>query len=210
VDTHLRAAGALADADSDLSQKARAAAQASGFYAKWLPKLVAGPGQLPTSFSEFGSLAPHLRYAERTARKLARSTFYGMARWQAGLEKRQNFLGRIVDIGAELFAISAACVRAEMLRASDAPEGEAAYELADAFARQSRLRIERLFDALWSNTDDEDRTLAAAVLDGRHAWVESGVLDPSEGTGPWIAEWPTGPSDRESVARRFVPSTRDS
>ena len=207
VDTHLRAAGDLADADADLAHKARAAASASGFYAAWLPKLVAGRGQLPTSYSEFGTLAPHLRYAERASRKLARSTFYGMARWQAGLEKRQGFLGRIVDIGAELFAISAVCVRAEMLRES--PDGPAARELADAFAQQSRLRIERLFDALWDNTDDGDTALAARVLDGRYSWVEAGVLDPSEGTGPWIAPWPEGPSERESVARRFLPSTRD-
>ncbi|MDT4939853.1 MAG: hypothetical protein QOG80_3524 [Pseudonocardiales bacterium] len=210
VDTHLTAAGDLADPDADLSHKAKAAAHASGFYARWLPKLVTGPGQLPTSFAEFGVLAPHLRYAERAARKLARSTFYGMARWQAGLEKRQGFLGRIVDIGAELFAISAACVRAEMLRADDPRQGATAYELADAFARQSRLRIERLFDALWDNTDDGDLALAKRVLDGSYTWLEAGVLDQSEGTGPWIAPWTEGPSTRESLARRYLPSTRDS
>ena len=119
VDTHLRAAGDLAEAGGrPVAQGACRRHRQAAFYAKWLPKLVAGPGQLPTSYSEFGTLAPHLRYVERAARKLARSTFYGMARWQAGLEKRQGFLGRIVDIGAELFAISAACVRAEMLRES--------------------------------------------------------------------------------------------
>jgi hypothetical protein len=209
VDTHLRAAGDLADPDAELKAKAKAAGKASGFYAKWLPKLVTGPGQLPNTFAEFGPLARHLRYAERTSRKLARSTFYGMARWQAGLEKRQNFLARIVDIGAELFAISAACVRAEMLRADDAERGKAAYDLADAFARQSRLRIDALFTALWDNTDDEDVALAKRVLSGDFTWLESGVLDASEGTGPWIAPWQEGPSQSESVARRYLPSTRE-
>ena len=84
-----------------------------------------------------------------------------------------------------------------------------AHELADAFARQSRLRIEALFDALWNNTDDGDHALASRVLDGRYTWLEAGVLDPSEGTGPWIAPWPEGPSEHESVARRYLPSTRD-
>jgi alkylation response protein AidB-like acyl-CoA dehydrogenase len=208
VDAHLSAAGALADAEADAKDKAKAAAKASGFYAKWLPQLVTGKGQVATSYREFGSLGTHLRYVERTARKLARSTFYGMARWQAGLEKRQGFLGRVVDIGAELFAMSASCVRAEMQRVDDADEGKAAYELADAFCQQSRLRVERLFDALWTNTDDGDRKLAAATMDGRYTWLEQGVLDPSEGTGPWIADWKSGESAEENVARRYLPPTR--
>jgi len=208
VDAHLAAAGDLADPDAELAAKARAAAKASGFYARWLPKLVAGKGQVPGAYGEFGGLAAHLRYVERTSRKLARSTFYGMARWQAGLEKRQGFLARIVDIGAELFAMAACCVRAQMLRADSSPDADAAYELAGVFCQQARLRVERLFDALWDNTDEADYRLAKAVLGGRHVFVEDGVLDPSEGTGPWIAEWAPGPSRVENVARRYLPPTK--
>src|SRR5579884_961355 len=204
VDAHLTAAGDLADPDSDLSAKIRAAGQASGFYAKWLPRLVAGAGDNPAGFREFGSLATHLRYVERSARKLARNTFYGMARWQAALEQKQGFLGRIVDIGAELFAMSAACVRAEAERAADPARGEQAYELADAFCQQATLRAEALFDALWSNTDSTDTALSDAVLEGRYTWLEDGILDQSEGTGPWIAAWEPGPSTEANVARRFL------
>jgi ACAD9/ACADV-like protein len=208
VDTHLRAAGDLAVADASLKAKARAARQASGFYAKWLPQLAIGPGQNPAGFGEFGALAPHLRFAERAARRLARSTLYGMARWQAGLEKRQGFLARIVDIGAELFAMSAVCVRAQMLRSDDEARGAEAYELADVFCQQARLRIHALFDALWRNTDDADRHLAARTLSGAYSWLEDGVIDPSEDTGPWIAAWEFGPAETDSVARRFLPDTR--
>src|SRR5258707_7529854 len=74
VDAHLSAAGDLASPDADLQAKARAAAKASGFYAKWLPQLAAGKGSVPTSYAEFGPLAKHLRYAERSSRKLARQT----------------------------------------------------------------------------------------------------------------------------------------
>ena len=56
---------------------ARAAAQAGGFYARWLPTLVTGQGQRPRAYGEFGPLAAHLRYVERASRKLARATFYG-------------------------------------------------------------------------------------------------------------------------------------
>jgi alkylation response protein AidB-like acyl-CoA dehydrogenase len=195
VDAHLSVAGDVIDTGADLGRRTRAAARAGGFYARWLPTLVAGKGQLPTSFAEFGPLAAHLRYVERACRRLARQTFYGMSRWQAELERRQRFLGRIVDIGAELFAISAACVRAQR-----DPEGGSAVELADAFCRQARMRAEELFTRLWTNTDDSDRRLADRLLDGRYTWLEDGVLDPSI-EGPWIAEPPTGPSTRENVHR---------
>ncbi len=201
VDSQLTAAGRLADRHAPLRVRAQAAAKATPFFAQWLPKLVTGRGQLPTSFNEFGELAPHLRYVERTSRRLARSTFYGMARWREKLEYRQGFLGRLVDVAAELFAMSASCVRAEMLRTQDSEQGAQAYELADAFCGQSRLRIERLLAALWDNTDDVDNRLAGKVLDGRYTWLEAGVLDLSEDTGPWIASWEPGPTQVENVDR---------
>ncbi|MDQ0686600.1 alkylation response protein AidB-like acyl-CoA dehydrogenase [Streptomyces sp. B4I13] len=203
VDAHLTVAGDLIDPDKSLQDKAKAGAGAGVFYAKWLPKLVAGPGQLPSSYSEFKhagvDLAPHLRHVERHARKLARSTFYAMSRWQGRMETKQGFLGRIVDIGAELFAMSAACVRAELLR-SRGEHGREAYQLADAFCRQSRLRVDELFTRLWSNTDDLDRKVVKGVMAGAYEWLEQGIVDPS-GDGPWIAEAAPGPSERENVHR---------
>ena len=182
VDTHLAVAGDIIDPEADPRSKARAAAKAGKFYARWLPTLVTGKGQLPTSFTEFGPLAEHLRYVERAGRRLARSTFYAMSRWQGKLEHKQRFLGRIVDIGAELFAMTAACVRAQRDRAD-----ATAVELADAFCRQARVRSEQLFDQLWHNCDDSDQTLARGVLEGRYTWLEEGILDPSI-EGPWIAQ----------------------
>ncbi|HEX6515322.1 MAG TPA: acyl-CoA dehydrogenase family protein [Nocardioidaceae bacterium] len=203
VDAHLAVAGDLASKDADVKAKAKAAAKASGFYAGWFPKLVVGKGTVPTGYEEFGPLAKHLRFVERSARKVARQTFYGMSRWQAKMEYRQAFLGRLVDIGAELFAMAAACSRAEMLRKEDPAQGEAAYELADVFCAQSRLRVEGLFDGLWRNTDAADRRLAEHVLGGDLTWLEAGVVDGSEGTGPWIAQWRVAESAAENVHRRY-------
>ncbi|MGV9879275.1 acyl-CoA dehydrogenase family protein [Streptomyces sp. NPDC003006] len=204
VDAHLKVAGDLIDPDKTLSDKAKAGARAGGFYARWLPKLVAGPGQLPRSYAEFHppghtDLSGHLRYVERGARKLARSTFYAMSRWQGKMESKQGFLGRIVDIGAELFAMSAACVRAELLRTTE-EHGREAYQLADAFCRQSRIRVDELFDRLWTNTDELDRKVVKGVLSGTYTWLEAGVIDPS-GEGPWIAEATPGPSKHDNVHR---------
>ncbi|CAM5384827.1 acyl-CoA dehydrogenase family protein [Streptomyces abikoensis] len=204
VDAHLSVAGDLIDPEKSLGDKARAGARAGGFYARWLPKLVTGPGQLPRTYSEFHpaghrDLATHLRYVERSSRKLARSTFYAMSRWQGRMETKQGFLGRIVDIGAELFAMSAACVRAERLRA-EGEHGAEAYELADAFCRQARIRTEELFGRLWTNTDELDRKVVSGVMSGAYEWLEAGILDPS-GDGPWIADATPGPAKTDNVHR---------
>jgi hypothetical protein len=203
VDAHLKAAGALADVDAKAGAKAKAAMGASGFYAKWLPKLVAGKGTAPGTYAEFDSLARHLRYIERRSRKLARQTFYAMGRWQAKMEYKQAFLGRIVDIGAELFAMAASCSRAVMISKEDPERGKAAFELAEAFCVQSRLRIEEAFDRLWTNSDDVDRVLTDRVLGGSYTWLEEGVIDASEGTGPWIATWEPGESKADNHHRDY-------
>jgi hypothetical protein len=203
VDAHLSAAGELIEPGGDMPAKARAAAKAGRFYAKWLPTLVAGQGSVPTAYNDFGSLAPHLRYVERTSRKMARETFYAMARWQGKLERKQGFLGRIVDIGSELFAMSTVCVRAKADAAEGSPRGENATELADAFCRQARLRIEDLLRGLWHNTDALDVKVSRGVLGDSYTWLEEGIVDAST-PGPWIAPADPGPSEQENVHRQVI------
>jgi alkylation response protein AidB-like acyl-CoA dehydrogenase len=201
VDQHLKVAGDLLDPDVDLKSRAKSAVRALGFYGKWLPQLVVGTERSPATFRGFGALADHLRFAERHARKLARAIFYGMSRWQAGMERKQVFLGRVVDIGGELFAIAATVVYARTME-SEQPGGErakAAAELADLFCIQSRRRIEVLFEALWHNDDDANYKAAQRLLEGRYAWVEEGIVDPS-GAGPLIGRQTDG-ADQPSKAR---------
>jgi alkylation response protein AidB-like acyl-CoA dehydrogenase len=202
VDAHLAAAGELVEPGVPTSQRARAAAKAGGFYAKWLPTLMTGQGQRPGAYGEFGPLAEYLRYVERASRKLARATFYGMARWQGRLERKQAFLGRIVDIGAELFAISATCARAQFDATSGTERGPVSFELAKVFCAQARQRAEELFAQLWSNTDTKDSALARHVLAGRYTWLEEGIIDPSI-PGPWIASAEPGPSKEANVHRHI-------
>ncbi|MBQ1081136.1 MULTISPECIES: acyl-CoA dehydrogenase family protein [unclassified Nocardiopsis] len=202
VDAHLSVAGDLVDPDTSRSEKARAAVRASGFYARWLPTLVVGRGQVPSAFQEFGPLAAHLRFVERASRRLARSTFYAMSRWQGGLEARQGFLGRVVDIGAELFAASAVVVRARADADAHPERGTSPLQVADVFCRQSRLRVDALFEGLWSNTDALDGRLARRLMADSYTWLEEGVLDPSV-PGPWIAPTDPGPSPPEDLHRRM-------
>ncbi len=171
VDTHLQVAGALIDPRSSMGEKLNAAAKAGLFYATWLPKQFVGTGRF--RFGDFGRLAKHLRYVERTSRRLARSMFYAMGRYQAKMERKQALLFRFVDIGAELYAMAATCVRAQSMR--DGPDGKKAAHMADVFCRGSRLRIDALFDRVSDNEDDALYRLSQEVLRGEHAWLEAGA-----------------------------------
>jgi len=185
VDQHLHAAGDLLTPGGDLKTKAEAALKAGLFYSRWLPQLAVGKGQNPRSYDEFGPLASYLRYVERSSRRLARSIFYAMGRWQAKLEQKQSFLGRIVDIGGELFAIAAAVCYADTIGREHPERKTEAIELAELFSQQAKRRAETLFDALWANDDDANHAAAERVLAGRYQWLEEGIADPS-GDGPMM------------------------
>ncbi len=185
VDQHLAVAGDLLDPRTALADKVKAAVGAGRFYAGWLPTLVTGEGQKPGAYAEFGPLAGQMRYVERSSRRLARSTFGLMGRHQASLEQRGALLGRVVDIGAELYAISCAVVYAQTV-AREHPERRASvFELAALFARQARARAEVLFAELFTNDDAAQYATAQKVLGGEFAWLEADVLDPA-GDGPMI------------------------
>ncbi|WP_020522243.1 acyl-CoA dehydrogenase family protein [Catelliglobosispora koreensis] len=197
VDQHLSVAGDIIDPKAPLGRKGKALLKATGFYARWLPTLFVGKGTFPFAYSKFGPLAKHLRYAERASRRLARNTFRGMATWQGRLEHRQAFLGRIVDIGAELFAIAATCSRA---RRSGRPEE---IELADVFCQHARQRVILLEHGLWNNTDSADVALAKKVLAGRYAFTEDGVVLPPD-EGAWVASAEAGPSTEPNLLRKVT------
>jgi alkylation response protein AidB-like acyl-CoA dehydrogenase len=174
VDTHLKVAGALIDPKSSAGTKVKALFGAAAFYALWYPKLWMGlKGWF--GFGDFGPLATHLRFVERRSRKLARSLFHAMIRFGPKLEKRQAVLGRLVEIGAELFAISATVSRAQAMARKN-PADRSPIELADAFARNSRRRIEERFAALFDNEDVLNYKVAQQTMANRYAWVEDGMV----------------------------------
>ena len=114
-------------------------------------------------------------FIERSSRKLARSLFYCMLRFGPGLEKRQAVLGRIVDIGSELFAMTAVTVRVDLLAAKNSGDSSPE-DLADLFCRQARRRIKAHFAALFSNDDVATYEVAARTMEGTYGWLEEGVV----------------------------------
>ena len=204
VDAHLKAAGDLASPDADTKAKAKSAVKASGFYAGWLPKLVVGKGTVPTSYDEFGRLAKHLRFVERSSRKLARQTFYGMSRWQAKLEYRQAFLGRdrrhrgrAVRDGGGLLACRddhASRTRSRALRRTSSPTSSASRRGCGSRPCSTGCGATPTPTTGWSHASCSTATTPGS---------RPGVLDQSEGTGPWISEWSAGASDKPNVHRAY-------
>jgi hypothetical protein len=176
LDRHLAVAGDLFNPKVSTGRKlGHVLPQFAGFYAKWYPTRWLGWGRAPR-FGEFGPLAGHVRYLERTTRRLARALFHMMARYGPKLEKRQALLFRAVDIGADLFAMSAAVSRAQQIRKAGRPEAERAVELADVFCRMTRRRIAANFAGLRSNDDVAQYRTARRILEGEHRWLESGMV----------------------------------
>jgi hypothetical protein len=167
LDTHLKVGAPMLNTQLPGRVRVRAAMKAATFYAGWYP-------QQWLSFASGEHLHPklarHLRWAERASHHLARALFHVMARFGPKLEREQVLLGRFVDIGTELFALSTTCARAQSL-------GDAsAIGLADYFCRLARLRIESLFEGIHHNTDHAGYKVAQEVLNGTYTWLEDGAL----------------------------------
>ena len=173
VDLHLRVAGDLVNPKAPTAAKLRALVRAALHYAWWYPTRFLGWGFWPR-YSSFGRLASHVRYVMRASRRLARATFYAMVRFGPALEKRQAVLGRLVDIGADLFVMSAVVSRARMLSAEG---GDAsALDLADLHCRRARRRIGERFRALFANDDKATHLVSKRFLEGELIWLEGGIV----------------------------------
>jgi hypothetical protein len=178
LDPHLKVAGALVNPKSagGAGKLAATALKAGLFYAAWYPARFL-PRGLPGSFSDYGPLGHHMAWVSRSSNRLGRNLFHLMLLNGPGLERRQRLLGRVVDIGVELFASSAACAYARHL--AEKEQTPSALELADHYCKLSRRKVAASFEGLWSNEDKAGYKLAQKAVAGDYAWLERGVM-PSE------------------------------
>ncbi len=180
LDGHMRLAGDLLNPKGSLMAKCRAAQRATWFYGWWYPRQWLGGRLTMLKYRDLDpTLASHVRYVEGTGHRLARAVFHSMLRHQLRLERKQLTLARLVNIGVELFAISATCSRAQMLL-SRQPQDETPRPLADLFCRQARRRIAAEFGGLSRNDDRQIDAVARHVLDGRMRWLEAGIINEPE------------------------------
>ncbi len=175
VDKHLQVAGDVVMPGKSAGQRLAGLVRAALFYGWWYPSRWLGWSLWP-KYGAFGPLAPHVRYVERQARRLARGVFHSMLRFGPKLEYRQAVLFRLVDVGAELFAMASTCARAQWLLKQDPAAGRQAVHVADLFCRQARGRVRTKFAGLWRNEDTYTYRVAQEILKGDHRWLERGLV----------------------------------
>jgi alkylation response protein AidB-like acyl-CoA dehydrogenase len=179
LDPHLKIGAAVLHSQLPLSQRLNAAAKAGIFYLGWYPKQWLPFAEwFKVSRGNSALAAQHLRYAARINRRLARAIFHAILRHGPKLEREQLLLGRFVDIGAELFAIAAVCLRGEHLlnSANSRDMKEEMPGLIDYFCRSARLRIEQHFHGINCNTDPSGYRFAQKVLAGKLTELETGIV----------------------------------
>ncbi|HEX4562089.1 MAG TPA: acyl-CoA dehydrogenase family protein [Gemmatimonadales bacterium] len=175
VDKHLQTAGDVVMPGKSVGQRLAGLWRSALFYGWWYPTRWIGWSLWP-KYGEYGALARHVRFAERASRRLARGVFHSMIRFGPKLEQRQSVLFRLVDVGAELFAMAASCARVQMLKKKDPAGGARAEKLANLFCEQARHRIRVKFQEMWSSADVPTYRAAQEVLKGEHLWLEKGLV----------------------------------
>jgi alkylation response protein AidB-like acyl-CoA dehydrogenase len=174
VDPHMKRGYKILLPETPVGEKIGAAAKAGAYYAAWYPSRYIGWSRKP-SYNEFGKLGKHMAYVERSSRKLSRSIFHAMMRYQAKLERKQMVLFRIVDIGTDLFAMSATISYATML----AKKGqENAVDLADVFCHEARKRVDQAFEVLFDNYDEKEYRVVQNLMKGDYKWLEGALVQP--------------------------------
>ena len=173
VDAHFSIAFPIVAPESSFSTRIKALVKAAPFYLTWYPAR-----WIPSfkTYGDFGKLAGHMRFVDRTTRKLGRSLFHAMVRFGPKLERKQMVLFRAVDIGAELFAMAATLLaRGDALVEAEPARGDPAR--GRVLRRGARAHRRSISARCTAPHDDKLYKLAMSVLKGEHAWLEQGIVD---------------------------------
>lgn len=164
LDPHLREGGAALDTRKPLLQRLRAAAHAAWYYTRWYSRrCLPEPIRVPTDFDP--KLHVCMLHIGSLSRKLSRKIFQKMVRFGPKLEREQLLLGRLVDIGTELFAMSAACARTQaLLDQGDPQQAERAMKITKYICTRGEHRIATLFGELKHPTDRPGYKLAQELM----------------------------------------------
>jgi len=146
VDKHLQVAGDVVLPGKSTRERLAGLAGSAAFYGWWYPSRWIGWSLWPR-YAEFGRLAKHVRFVERSCRRLARGVFHSMIRFGPKLELRQSVLFRLVDV------------------------------VADLFCKQARRRVRSKFNGLRRNEDVPTYKFAQEILAGEHRWLERDIVE---------------------------------
>lgn len=170
IDPHFKLAGPLIKGKVKGVKALKEALKLAGHYALWYPGQYL-KGLTTKSYKEMGPFAGEFKFIEKTSHKLARNIFFNMAKYMQKLERRQFILTRLVEIGTDLFLMSATCSYALSIK----EHNKEALELAGYFCKLARKRIGDNFIALKCNLDKETNSIGKKVVEDDFSWLEEGI-----------------------------------
>jgi alkylation response protein AidB-like acyl-CoA dehydrogenase len=172
IDPHLKRAGDLLNPAIPKMQKVKTAFNLFNFYSLWYAKQwLASKRKRP--FKDMGELEEHYQFIDKSSHRLSLEIFKAMMTYKQHLERKQLLLGRLMEIGSDLFAMAAVCSYAISLK--EQKHVENALELAHLFCTLARRRIQDRFHAIAHNDDKTVNQTAKKVLDEDFKWLEAGV-----------------------------------
>ncbi len=173
IDPHFKLAKPLMTSKSSFGEKTKAIFEMFKFYSIWYPKqkLHWFTGR---RFPQLGKLDKYYRSIERYSHRLSSELFIAMVKYREKLEHKQLLLGRLMDIGTDLFTMAAACSYSVHLD-KDKSKEESPIELADYYCQLAQRRIEANFKALWNNDDKATDKIGKEVVEKKFRWLEEGI-----------------------------------
>ena len=174
IDPHLKRAGDLLNPAVSQSKKIKTAFSLFSYYSKWyLQQWFAS--MRSSSFKEMEGLEKQYQFIEKSSHELSLAIFKVMMKYKQNLERKQLLLGRLMEIGTDLFAMAATCSYAISLKNQKNFEGNP-IELANLFCALAKRRIGERFHSLSHNDDKMINEMAKKVLSDEYKWLEAGVV----------------------------------
>jgi hypothetical protein len=175
VDAHFRRVMPLLQGKAkDSAERNQLVKEAAIFYAGWYPRLWRPLARKLPSDDLSPENRDHLAYLDGASRRLARRLVHTMARHRQKLEHEQLALAHFVDVGVDIFAMTATLSLAAQRSAESGDQGP--QQLADLFCRLARMRIEANLAAIGTDTGQVVDKVARDVMAGRHDWLYEGVV----------------------------------
>lgn len=158
LDSHLKLGAAIFNTTLPGKARAEAFGRAGLHYSRWYPSQWLPFHDGHDDVALHPTLEEPMRQVHYLSRRLARATFHAMMKFGPKLEREQLVLGRLVDIGAELFALSCAIGFAQSKvedALSTAEEVDRVTALVSYHSHLVRQTTRTLFEDLFSPADHE-------------------------------------------------------
>lgn len=167
LDSHLKLGAAAFNTKLPFKDRALVFLRAAKHYASWYPSRFLPFSDDSDDINLHPELEQTMRDVRRLSRKLSRHILYAMLRFGPKLEREQLVLGRLVDIGAEIFALGCAASYAQS-KVEDAfsptAEVDRVTSLVKYHTRLVRGKTSRLFRELFNSADHEGYALVKRML----------------------------------------------